>query len=213
MPRPEKVYRLPRIWSNDELKKFAHLYTGHVINVSAWQDMDKQGSFYRSYFRNAASYTISNFEAEKRGFQGYENEVFLDLEADLDPKLKGRFEVVFNHTTLEHIFDFQKAFQNLCFLSSDTVIIVVPFMQEMHGVYGDFWRFSPQAIDKMFNREGFELLYLSHNDHKSTSVYIYAIASLNPNRWKGTFDRFPVVTNPLPALGHRMYKKRKRTRG
>jgi len=180
----DRKFRLPRIWSNQQLKKFGHLFTGDVINVSGWTDIDKEGGHYKDYFKNAKSYSISNFKAEARGLQGAENEFFLDLEKDLDQNLVEKFDVVFNHTTLEHIYGVNKAFQNLCLMSKDVVMLVVPFLQQMHGDYGDYWRFTPTAIKKMFEDNGFSLLYLSFNNNKKSSVYIFAIASKNLDNWK-----------------------------
>jgi hypothetical protein len=204
--RKNRVYRLPRQWSNSELRKFAHLFAGDVINVSAWQDEDKEGGHYKDYFPKAHSYAISNFQSEIRGFQGYENEILLNLEEDLPRELEGRFDVVFNHTTLEHIYDFQQAFHNLCLLSRDIVIVVVPFLQEMHaGAYGDYWRFSPQALDKMFGREHFNLLYISFNSQKNTSVYIFAVATRNPAKWNGQFNLDGINLNPGRPVGSNVY--------
>ncbi len=144
----DRVYRLPRLWSNEELRKFSGLFTGSVINVSAWRDEDKEGGKYKNYFSSASSYRVSNYVAEKRGYQGEEGEIFLDLEKGLSSELKGRFDVVFNHTTLEHIYNYKKALRNICALSRDVVIVVVPFLQPMHDEYGDYWRFSPSAVKK-----------------------------------------------------------------
>jgi len=180
----DKKFRLPRIWSNRELKKFAHLFKGDVINVSGWKDIDKEGGHYKDYFNNARSYTISNFKAEARGLQGIEDELFLDLTKDIPNNLVNKFDVAFNHTTLEHVYNIKKALENICLLSKDIVILVVPFLQPMHGDYGDFWRFSPSTIKKMFEENGLTFLYLSFNNHKKASVYIFAIASKNPKKWQ-----------------------------
>ncbi len=182
-------FRIPRIWSNEELRKFAHLFTGAVVNVSGWKDEDKEGGYYKDYFTHAASYSITNFKSEARGFQGQPNEVFLDLTADLTAELESKYDVVFNHTTLEHIFEVEKAFHNICKMSRDVVILVVPFLQEMHGLYGDFWRFTPQAIEKLFEKNGLELLYLTFNIHVGASVYIFAIASKKPDDWNEKIER------------------------
>lgn len=40
----EGVFRRPRLWSNSELKKIAHLFEGWVVNVSAWKDLDKSAT-------------------------------------------------------------------------------------------------------------------------------------------------------------------------
>ncbi|HRK82282.1 MAG TPA: hypothetical protein PLZ12_12640 [Saprospiraceae bacterium] len=179
----DRKFRLPRIWSNLELKKFAHLFGGEVVNVSAWKDSDKEGRQYKDYFINAISYSLTNYNADARGFQGIENEIFLDLTAELPTSLHKSFDVAFNHTTLEHIFEVNTAFDNICKISRDIVIIVVPFLQEMHGEYGDYWRFTPSAIIKMFERNKMEVLHLSFNKHPESSVYIFAIASHLPEKW------------------------------
>ena len=39
---------------------------------------------------------------------------------------------MFNHTTLEHIFEVNTAFDNMCAMSNDVVILVLPFAQVQH---------------------------------------------------------------------------------
>ena len=183
----DRTHRLPRIWSNRELAKFAHLFAGDVVNVSGWKDEDKEGRRYRDYFSRAGSYTITNFKAEARGFQGMQHEIFLDLERDLPGDLAGRFDVVFNHTTLEHIYDVHTAFRNLCRLSKDVVMLVVPFLQPYHSDYGDYWRFSPLLVKRLLEDAGLDVLYLSYNSHRRSSVYVFAVASKHPDRWREHF--------------------------
>ncbi len=190
----DRKFRLPRIWSNKELRKFAHMFEGSIVNISGWRDIDKEGNNYREYFINAHEYYISNYLAEFKGLQGYKNEFFLDLTLDLDDSLLNRFDVVFNHTTLEHIFDITKAFENLCLLTKDIIIIVIPFLQQMHGNYKDYWRFTPTVIKRLFDENGLSLLYLNFNDNKKTSIYIFAIGSKNPNKWK---NKIPYKFNYL----------------
>lgn len=179
----DKKFRVPRVWSNRELKKFAHLFEGTVVNVSGWKDIDKEGSKYTDYFINASDYWITNYLAEARGFQGdQKNEIFLNLATTL-PENFPRFDVVFNHTVLEHIFELDIAFKNLCELSKDIVILVVPFLQEQHAYYGDYWRFTPMALDKLFKKNGFEVIYINANDHADASIYVFAVASRHPDLW------------------------------
>jgi len=204
----DRVHRLPRIWSNSELKKYAHLFDGRIVNVSAWKDIDKEGLEYRDYFRNAQYYTTTNYKSDARGFQGKKNEIFLDLEEDLPAKMLNQFDVVFNHTTLEHIYNARKAFNNLCIMSNDIVIIVLPFLQQYHSDYGDYWRFTPLAIKRMFEDNNYEVLYQSFNSDKSSSVYTFTIASQKPEKWKKHFNWSftnvdPVGTGAEPFIGCR----------
>jgi hypothetical protein len=84
---------------------------------------------------------------------------------------------VFNHTSLEHVFEVNSAFKNLCSLSKELVIVVVPFMQEQHIDKGfdDYWRFTPQVIKKLFDKNNFNLEYINFNDQKKSSIYIFAV--------------------------------------
>ena len=64
---PERAFRKPRVWSNNVLRSFANIFEGEVINVSGWNDEDKEGGFYKDYFSNCSSYKISNYGDSLRG--------------------------------------------------------------------------------------------------------------------------------------------------
>lgn len=103
-----------RHWSNDVLRSFCHTLKGDVLNVSGGNDGDKQGATYRSYFCAATNYSISNF-----GGAINSNDISLDLtSSDLPQDLLKKYDVVFSHTVLEHIFDIRMAIKNLCSLRS-----------------------------------------------------------------------------------------------
>ncbi len=198
-PNIDRLFRLPRVWSNRELRKFSHLFKGDIVNVSGWKDIDKEGDKYVNYFKNANSYTITNFKTEAKGIQGYKNELYLDLEDDLSENLRRSFDVVFNHTVLEHIYDVKKAFENICELTKDIVIIVVPFLQVMHADYGDYWRFTPMSIERMFKDNDMDLLYCSFNSHKNSSVYLFCIGTRNKKKWKKLIPEKKSFEDPYPS--------------
>jgi hypothetical protein len=198
MDRIDRKFRLPRIWSNTELGKFSQLFVGKVINVSAGENVDKEGSTYDTYFTNANEYWISNYNPGSfRGFDSRKNELLIDLLHPLDIKYHRKFEVVFNHTTMEHVFDIFTAFKNICLLSNDIVILVVPFVQEQHEniSYKDYWRFTPTCIRKLFETNGFTVLYESANNDVNAGTYLFHIATLQPEKWKGIFtESIPITT-------------------
>ena len=202
---PDRKFRKPRLWSNKELLNISGIFNGDVINVSGGEDVDKAGRKYKDYFSNARSYSISNYASEFRGFQGKEGEILLDLEKDLPADLIARWDVVLNHTTLEHIFDIDKAFQNLCLMSNDVVIVVVPWLQELHYGNGfkDYWRISPFALEKLFTKNALKLVHLRANDTRGTSVYILAVGSKNPDKWKETKE-FSVNSDIFSSLGSKI---------
>ncbi|MDD4990300.1 MAG: hypothetical protein PHW31_03255 [Candidatus Pacebacteria bacterium] len=190
--------RQARIWSNSETAKFAPFFAGRVINVSGWKDEDKQGRLYQNYFTNAKEYFVSNIEGDK-GLSGLLNEIYLDLEKPLAQELQKSFDVVFCHTTLEHIFNIQKAFDNLCLLSKDIVILIVPFLQEQHWTesFGDYWRFTPQGIIRNFRERGFEVLYLSQTPYKNNPIYLFAVGTCNFAKWQEKFSPFQITNGVL----------------
>ena len=205
----DRKFRLPRVWSNREIARFAPQFTGRVLNASAWKDEDKEGRQYSDYFCNAESYHLSNYLSEARGYQGMPNEFFLDLTVDLPKEHQRAYDCVFNHTTLEHIYDVHTAFKNLCEMSRDAVIIVVPFVQQMHTEYGDYWRFTPSTLERMFKSSRFQPIYTSYNNHLMASVYILMIAVRDPDSWtsriqnnlcsngKVPFHSKPTITDPF----------------
>src|SRR5690606_22718149 len=177
-----------RLWSNQELARIGEMFDGDVVNVSAWRDQDKAGRRYRDYFPNARSYALTNFRADMRGYQAWDGEIFLDLEQALPPDLRRRFDVVFNHTTLEHVYEFRQAFANMCALSRDVVIVVAPWLQPYHGDYGDYWRFSPIAISPLFHETGLTPARIVWNDAPGTSVYVFGVGVRDVVRWRPHFE-------------------------
>jgi hypothetical protein len=190
MKRVDRNEVRPRDWSNAELRKFAPLFDGAIINVSGWRDEDKKGGRYRDYFTSAASYGISNFRGES-GITGVEGEVFMDLEADLPAELAGRYQVAFNHTTLEHVYDIRKAVANICALSQDSVILVTPFLQQVHYIensFGDWWRPTPMCVERLLQEQGFHVIYQSSNDNPWYIVYVFTVACRDPERYRGRLE-------------------------
>jgi hypothetical protein len=100
------------------------------------------------------------------------------------------------------------------------VILVVPFLQQYHSRYGDYWRFSPLPVRRMFEDRGFSPLYTSFNNDPQSSVYVFAIATRNPAAWSDHFDFEFSVEDPLgrtkepyigcnaiPNRGHRFWQR------
>lgn len=182
----------PRRWSNNELKTYAPLFSGKVVNVSGWRDEDKEGGTYRSYFTNASQYDITNYWGSHTANDGAPGALFLDLAADLPAELKDRFDLVFTHTVLEHIFDVPRAVRNMAGMTRDAMLMIVPFMQDEHyspGIYGDFWRFTPLCVKQLMEDNGLTLLHLSSNDCPWYPTYLFAIGSKQPDKWA---SKFPV---------------------
>jgi hypothetical protein len=187
---------LARLWSNRQLRRISTHLKGEIVNVSAGEDVDKEGTTYREYFVNKSDYYLTNFSPGKfRGFQGRANEFLVDLEAELPGQLVDRFDVAFNHTTLEHVFEVRKAFTNICRMSRDLVVVVVPFAQVQHESpgYGDFWRFTPTCLRRLFAENGLGTVYEAVNDDPNAAVYLFFVGSKNPARWAGVFPAYEPI--------------------
>jgi hypothetical protein len=193
----------PRCWSNRELSKYAPLFSGDVVNVSAGMDEDKEGSKYIDYFTRARSYSITNYQP----FHSQDplgKEWVLDLSKP-NTAPEHAYDVVFTHTVLEHIFELNVALDNICKMSRDIVITVVPFFQSMHilpGVFEDYWRVTPVALERLFTVRGFDTIYCDWNhEHSLSYVYIMHIASKKPDLYKGLFPEYhlPETSDDAPG--------------
>jgi hypothetical protein len=200
----DRRHRLPRLWSNTVLRDWAALCHGRVVNVSAGRDEDKQGGCYRDYFLNASEYVITNHAPGTfRGFSGVEGEVLLDLERPLPTALEGQFDTVFNHTTLEHVFDFRLATANLCAMSRDLVILVVPCaqVQHDHADFGDYWRFMPAGVRRLLGENQMEVVFEASNPDCNAGVYLFVVGSRFPERWRPACENFRPLVDVASQIG------------
>jgi len=194
--KDDRRFRSARRWSNREIAALAPLFDGDIVNVSGWDDRDKEGATYQSYFRNRKSYSITNYGGDHG--EGAAGEIRLDLEAELPAALKRQFDLAFNHTTLEHVFSMFEAFHNICELSRDAVLIVVPFAQVEHfeDSFGDYWRFTPQALRRLFEREDMTLVYCAVTEQTDAALYVIGLGVRDPSKWVG---RLPETRLPRNA--------------
>jgi hypothetical protein len=176
-----------RLWSNDELKKLTPFLTGDIINVSAGRDGNKDGGTYKSFFTNASSYTITNYNKEFPDDAEY-REIALDLNKPIEASsvLFAKYDVVFTHTVLEHVYQINTAIENLCKISKDIIITIIPYIQSYHQeepIYHDYWRISPYALINLFNESAFQTIYMNWNNDPLGNIYIFHVASRNPEKW------------------------------
>ncbi|KAA0909969.1 hypothetical protein FLO80_19135 [Aquicoccus porphyridii] len=175
--------RAARVWSNSEIAFIAPYVTGDVVNVSAWEDQDKEGRHYRDYFSSADSYETTNFEGWRGA--GVRADHVVDLQSAAPDDLLDRYDLVFNHTTLEHIFDIHQAFRTMGSMSRDAMLVIVPFMQHLHGPEdGDFWRPSPYAMRRLHKESGLTVLREAAGPKGGKVRYLSYFSSKKPDRWK-----------------------------
>ena len=198
----DRKFRLPRYWSNQEIKKIAPCFNGDIVNVSAWDDRDKQGKTYKDYFINARSYSLTNYSGF-RGYQNQKNEYHLDLTKNLPEELVKKFDVAFNHTTLEHIFDVNNAFANICNMTRDILILVVPFSQAQHesDSWKDYWRFTPSCLRRLFDENRFTVVYEAESNLPCSGIYLLFVGSRYPEKWKDKLPSFKPIIEAGQCIG------------
>jgi hypothetical protein len=200
----DRQFRLARHWSNRILKQVSKCFNGRVINVSAGEDCDKEGSIYAQYFVNADEYFTTNYGlGTYRGFRSRSNEYELDLESEVPESLVQQFDVVLNHTTLEHIFEVRTAFRNLCRLSKDVVIVVVPFAQVQHESddFGDFWRFTPTCLRRLLLENDMTVVFEAESPDMDAAVYLLVIGSRFPDRWTERLPPYKPIEKAAKWIG------------
>ncbi|MFC1658646.1 hypothetical protein ACFL1D_04575 [Candidatus Omnitrophota bacterium] len=201
----DRRYILPRLWSNTILTGICPFFSGEIINVSGWDDRDKQGGSYRKYFTNATAYHISNYAGE-RGLAdaSAQTDFQIDLSLPVSSEYIERFDVVFNHTTLEHIFEVKIAFDNLCKMSRDIVIVIVPFAQELHfkASFGDYWRFTPISLRRLFQENKFSVIFEAVSPFKNAGIYLLFVASRHPEKWHGKMPKWQQIKEAGCWLGY-----------
>lgn len=202
--------RRARLWSNDVIAAVGKVASGEVVNVSAWKDSDKNGSLYRDYFPNARTYARTNWGGLISDPDA--TEYWLDLGEPLPENLRGSFDLVFNHTTLEHVFNMNQAVQNLCEMSRDAVLVVVPFSQREHGQdYGDYWRFTGASLRQMFQSHGLEEVFIVQSPYRYSAVYLVGLFARQPSAWSTLKEEFPSVHKVgqfvgQGGIGFRLYR-------
>ncbi len=165
-----------RLWSNDRLREIGTAVRDceSMINVSGWRDGDKEGGHYRDYFPSVSLYHVSNHPGDAEKGVDAKTDREIDLDRELAPELEGRYDIVLNHTVLEHVPRPAFSFEQLGKLAAKVLVTVVPFKQAMHfspGNFGDYYRFSPMAMRDCFARAGMQVVHESANEGIDT-IYL-----------------------------------------
>jgi hypothetical protein len=87
-----------RYWSNDELHALsAHLpRDARIVNVSGWQDSNKEDGVYRDCFRAPAVYHVSNYGGDQARGTDVQTDLVIDLGRPLPVEYEGRYDIAFS---------------------------------------------------------------------------------------------------------------------
>lgn len=68
-------------------------------------------------------------------------------------KYKDEFDIILCLNVLEHVYEYEKAIQNMykALKKSGTAVVAVPVIYPLHDEPGDYWRFTEHALRKLFS--------------------------------------------------------------
>ena len=185
-----------RSWSNSRLRFIAESLPRfeNALNVSGNLDSDKEGHLYQYYFKTE-KYNISSYSNDK-SYSNPQNQIIIDLDEDKSKIAKEHFQkydLVFNHTVLEHVKNPFQAFSNLEYLLAPNGILisVVPFIYKFHYSnedFGDFWRYTPHTIDLLHKHSNLFINLLEVGPLKGHEKYLISVASRGSKLSNFEFD-------------------------
>lgn len=155
---PSKARRESNAW----LRHHASDIKGHVISIGSGSDYDKEGGYYRDYFKNCLSYTTSEVTAELK--------CDMILDARSMPEIQDEsFDCVFCNSVLEHVDNYLAALEEITRILKPGRILLLglPFRQALHSVPNDYWRFTEYGIRHMLQND-YAILDLAAMDNSVT---------------------------------------------
>lgn len=68
-------------------------------------------------------------------------------------KYKDEFDIILCLNVLEHVYEYEKAIQNMykALKKGGTAVVAVPVIYPLHDEPGDYWRFTEHALRKLFS--------------------------------------------------------------
>jgi len=132
----------PRSFSNKNVKKFAQKVNNEKIL--------ELGSG-KSEFYSVKKY----FDASNQFIQSDINPIYKRKIIDATKmNFKNEFDIVLCLNVLEHVFDYQKAINNIynALKPSGIGIFVLPVFYPLHDEPHDYWRFTYHSLQKILNQ-------------------------------------------------------------
>lgn len=92
---------------------------------------------------------------------------FTDDISLIEKKLKAKYKTVICCSVLEHVKDIFKFANNISSIveTGGVLLLSVPFTWEFHGYPNDYWRFTPAAIEYLFDQFTFPIEYRTISSH------------------------------------------------
>jgi SAM-dependent methyltransferase len=92
-------------------------------------------------------------------------------------KFNNEFDIVLCLNVLEHVYDYQKAIDNIytALKKGGVAVVAVPTFYPLHDEPADYWRFTEHALRKMFS--GYKNVTISHNGKRQYPFTYYLEAT------------------------------------
>lgn len=90
---------------------------------------------------------------------------------------KNQFDIIMCLNVLEHVYEFQKAVNNIhaALKPGGTAVIAVPVFYPLHDEPGDYWRFTEHSLKKLL--ADFKRIELRHNGKREFPFSYYVEAT------------------------------------
>ncbi len=133
-------------------------------------------------FSERLFYVLGFDSVDSMDFSEYEGaSVVQDLAGDLDPSLEGRFDVIYDGGTCEHIFNLPKAFENVDRLLSPGGVLI-GHSPCNNWINHAFYQFTPELVYGYWEKAmGYELLHLRLQP-LLPNFALHVATTTNPNK-------------------------------
>ena len=128
----------------------AHELRGRVLDVGSGT---KAASYHR-FFRRAAGAEVRALDS---AFRGEDGGIALNLETDALPYEAGSVDTVLAFNILEHLYRYDVLLGEVkrVLKSGGRLIGATPFLVGYHADPHDYWRYTSEALRRMFSSHGF----------------------------------------------------------
>jgi SAM-dependent methyltransferase len=153
---PSKARRESNRW----LREHTADTTGAVLSIGSGPDYDKEGGYYRDYFKNCSSYTTSEVSAD------FGCDLVLDVRSM--PQVRdGSYDCIFCSGVLEHVDDYRSGLSEITRVLKPGGILLLglPFRQAIHLPPHDYWRFTEYGLRYLLEKD-YEILELAAIDNR-----------------------------------------------
>ena len=151
-----------RRFHNQKIKKFAkHIHNKKILEIGSGDKNQTVSKFFSK-----------DNEFIKSDIDRSHGHLYFDV---TNTHFKEEFDVILCLNVLEHVFNFQKAADNIhkALVKNGVAFIAVPVMYPLHMIPNDYFRFTEYSLRKIFSK--FNSIKISHKGLKRFPISYVAI--------------------------------------